>query len=84
MAKKALKIKVIFYKSEGGLNNNPQFPLRGWLYGKGQSLKGISPKDYEEVADLATAVKEIVKATGASTLYFTEAAESEAVMTFSF
>ena len=84
MANKKTSVKVVFYKNTGGLNNQPTFPMRGWLYTKGQSLKGISPKTYESVDNLKSELEELLTATGATQYYFTEAEDSSAVLTFSF
>lgn len=72
-------ITVVFYKDQE-LCNKREFPLTGWLYGKGMSLKGVSPVTYDTKEDL---VKAIETYRGKVTrLYFNIAEDGNAVETF--
>lgn len=76
---KDAKITVVFFKDQE-LMNNLEFPLTGWLYPKGASLKGVTPTTYETMEEL----KETIEGyRGVETkLYFNLVPENNAVMEF--
>lgn len=50
------KIRVVFFKNQQ-LTNEVEFPICGWLFSKGESLKGIHPIIYNSKTELANAVE---------------------------
>lgn len=79
MAKTTSKITVVFYKDQE-LCNQREYPLRGWLYPAGVSLKGVQPIVYNDRGELAEAINSYRDKV--SKLYFNIADNSSAVEEF--
>lgn len=72
--RKQSKNKLTFFKNgEITAFDSLRFPLRGWIYCKGMSLSGVSPKAYNNISEVIAEAKALASSKKVTSVYFTVA-----------
>ncbi len=74
-------MKLVMFKN-GELWNEPTFPVKGWVYLQGASLKGQAPQEYPTLEDLVQQARRLAKASRRrkGNVYFNVAEQGNAVI----